>query len=619
MSKPVNSTSRTRSKSSAPTNRAERPATTGEDRPFAEIRRTLHDALRILFQHRWAFFVPFCTVTCAAFVLSLYYPRLYSASTAFERRNDPVMTNLPLAGGAASFKHFRGTIQRDLTSTDCLEEVVDKLGWTRDFEREENGDLSSTGKKRRGSLARSLASSLSVSITSPSEEMDIVRITYTGPDATIGAKLVDEVKRTYIRRTMAWLHGFLKSQQEYFTGEAQLASAELKRAQRGETALRLENPLVDPTNPGALSLELTQREMERRELQLRQREYQTELDSLEQLIAGLLPAVADGPPEPTPLRSAAASPQSARVYYLHSEIQKVEGEVATLKMTRGMTDLHPSIQQLIARRRQYEEELDSMQTTPVASNNAHDPPDRIHLEPAPTIPGIAPWSNEQARIAAQISTVKAKLKDLSITLEANQLALDRLGEAKRAVYEKQEEFSEAMNHVAQARQRYAQIVQTLANIEPAINAVEQDRLLQFSEGQPARGSSIPVSPSAMTVVLLALLAGAGSGVLFVVIAEVLDNVYRSSTQVAKSLGLPMLESIDEIVTGRDRRALFLRRAVLSPILVISFVGLAGLTGSMAYLSIQQPWTYQRLRRIPEAALHLFAEQGSQPTASSTGR
>jgi len=28
---------------------------------------------------------------------------------------------------------------------------------------------------------------------------------------------------------------------------------------------------------------------------------------------------------------------------------------------------------------------------------------------------------------------------------------------------------------------------------------------------------------------------------------------------------------------------------------------------MAYLSITQPWTYQKIRNVPEAALHLFIE------------
>jgi hypothetical protein len=358
--------------------------------------------------------------------------------------------------------------------------------------------------------------------------------------------------------------------------------------------------------------------MERRELQLRQREYQAELASLEQLLVGMGPESTMGPPHAPGDASEATAPIDVVAARLYSQVAVIDGEVAALKSNRGMTDLHPEIQKLYERRRAIAGGLSNAESgndSAVTTNQ----PQRISpvVTPAP-IAEPGPWSGERIRVASQIAALKAKLKDLDISLQANQLALDRYSLAKRAVYDKQEEFTEAINAVGQARHRYQQVQSTLANIVPAITAVEQNRLLQFSEGQPARGSAIPVSPSAGTVVLLALLAGTGSGVIVVVLAEILDNVFRSSAQVAKSLGLPMLESIDEIVTGRDRRSLFLRRAVLSPLVIVCFAGLAGLTGSMAYLSIQQPWTYQRIRRIPEAALDLFAERSSESRDESAG-
>lgn len=617
MSKSASSSGRTRPMSSTVLGRVDPGAE--EDRPFAEIRRAFHDALRILFLHRWAFFIPFCTVTCVAFILSLYYPRQYRAQTTFERRNDPVMTNLPLAGGAATFKHFRNTIQRDLTSTECLEEVVDRLGWMRDATRDESGALTPTSARKRTSLAQALFPLLSVTVTSPTEELDIVTITYTGPDPTIGVRLVDEIKHTYVRRTMAWIHDYLISQRDYFQRELDLAATELGQAQRRETALRLENPLVDPGNPAALSMELTQREMERRELQLRQREYQAELASLEQLLIGLSPVALDGPPAPALGQTGHAGAINPQVVRLKSEMARIDAEMATLQDSRGMTDLHPEIQKLLDRRRIVAASLETAKDHPGESVAAVPAP--LLALPAATDPafGPEPETAEQARIASQIAAVRSKAKDVEISLEANQLALDRYTQAKRAVYDKQEEFNEVLNAVGQARQRYQQVQTTLANIAPAITAVEQDRLLQFSADQPARGSSIPVSPSAGTVVLMALLAGAAAGIVFVVLAEILDGVFRSSAQVAKSLGLPMLESIDEIVTGRDRRAQFFRRAVLSPLAIVCFLGLAGLTGSMAYLSIQQPWTYQRIRGLPKAAINLFAERSVETPAATSIR
>jgi hypothetical protein len=51
-------------------------------------------------------------------------------------------------------------------------------------------------------------------------------------------------------------------------------------------------------------------------------------------------------------------------------------------------------------------------------------------------------------------------------------------------------------------------------------------------------------------------------------------------------------------------------AVVTPLIVLCCLGLTGLTGSMAYLSITQPWTYQKIRNVPEAALHLFIEDAA---------
>ena len=76
----------------------------------------------------------------------------------------------------------------------------------------------------------------------------------------------------------------------------------------------------------------------------------------------------------------------------------------------------------------------------------------------------------------------------------------------------------------------------------------------------------------------------------------------------------MLEAIDEIVTGNDRRRLLIHQAVVTPLLVFVFVGLTGLSGSMAYLSLTRPWTYQRIRNIPQAALDLFIDTKKDSSA-----
>lgn len=582
-----------------------------DDRPFAEVRKTLHDALRLLSQHRWMFFVPFCLVTCGAFISSLYYPRTYSATTSFEVRNDPVMINLPMSAGAASFKFFRNTMVRDLTSFECMSEVVTALGLPKDAERDIDGNLTNDSARARDSLARSYAANVNVNVTSPSELVDIVKITYTGPDATIGRALVDQLKKTYTRRTMAWIHEFLVSQRDYFLRESQDAREELNRAEREDTRLRLENPYVNPADPGAISGKLAQLESERRELQMRKRDYETELEGFKQLLA------ASEPPSDLSssdnLVSLESEYASAETLHLIAQIQDIQAKVINLRDTRGMTDHHPEINSLLDIRRGIEAKLEEQRDRDrqMASVSGVTPPSATEIPRS-----VGPWQGERARLMIQIAAQHTKIKDLDISLQANESSLADLNTAKENVFEKQEEFAAVFANVQKAKGRLAQAETTVATINPAIKAVEQDRLMQFAAGQPARGGTIPVSPRGITVLLLCLVAGVVAGAIFVFLAELLDHVFRSSSQVGRSLGLPILEAIDEIVTGQDRRRFLVQHAVVNPLLILVCLGVTGLTGSMAYLSLTQPWTYQKIRSIPQTALNLFIESDAPISAEA---
>jgi len=589
-----------------------------EERPLAEVRRNLNEIWRMVSLHRWMFFVPFCIVSSGAFVASLYYPRTYQARTTFERKNDPVTMNLPMSTGAASFKLFRNTIVRDLTSLPYMSEVVEKIGLLDDADRDANGTLTEAGTRRQHSLARVLAGTLSIATSSPSELIDVITITYTGPDAKIGRSLVEQAKRTYIRRTMEWIHEFLVKQRDYFQNEAELALNDLKTAQHEEMTLKLDNPLAAPGDASQVAARIAQLEMERRALELRLREYNAERASHEELLAALGEEMPMAPlPQLGDNVSFGSVPPSEESLRILSRIDSITTEIETLRRTRGMTDLHPTILDLLNTRKMLHDRLAKQRETDELLAAAN-----IGVTPAPSPPDSAlspaarEWQRARNQLQVKIAAEQQKVKEINIDLETNDQAMDRLTKATGVMFERRDEFEQVQARVAKAKQRLAQHEQTLAGIVPAIKTIEQGRLLQFSEGSPATGGGTPISPKAASIVLLALLAGAAAGVIFVVLAELVDGVFRSSTHIAKSLGLPVLESIDEIVTGQDRRRLLVHRAVITPMLVLCCLGVTGLTGSMAYLSLRRPWAYEQIRSIPQTAIDLFVE--SDDAGSGTG-
>lgn len=580
-----------------------------EDRPLAEIRKTIHDALRIVSVHRWAFLVPFCLVASGAFLGSLYLPRTYTASTTFDRRNDPVIMNLPMSAGAASFNHFRSTMERDLTSVPNIADAIDKAGLTKDLPRDEAGNLTPGAQRERTAMAAGLASTLSISKVSPNDQLDIITITYTGPDPTIGKSLVEQLKKVYIARTMVWVREFLESQRDYLMRQAAEALEELRIAQREETRLRLENPYFDPNDPGGLITRVTQLEIERRELELRKLEYDAELTALRQLLAAtdsqtrLFPAAS--PPDHASVMM--ATPRAVR---LVNQLAEVKKEIDDLRDVRGMTDQHPRVQELLDKQRALDEELAELKhprEMAMIETAGEQPASIARVESSPY------WNAEEARLKVRIEAQESKIRDLDLRLESNEKAIAELRKARQDVYLSQEVFAAAMDEVTRARQRYYQLENAVATIEPTLKATEQGRLLQFSEGQPPRGTPIPIKPKAQTIVFLALFAGLIAGAIFVILAEVFDHVFRTSGQVSRSLGIPILEAIDEIVTTADRRKHLFRNFVVAPALFVIFAGMAGGTGMLAYLSIERPWTYERIINLPARAVRQVLPGSSHTT------
>ncbi len=576
-----------------------------DDRPFAEIRKNIQDILRIVATHRWAFFIPFCTVATAAFLMSLYYPRTYRATTVFERRNDPIVVNLPNAAGTASFEYFRSTMQRDLTSPEYMTDTIDRMNLTESFERNEDGTFTTASLARRSSLARSLGSYVSVSTSSPSPHLDIIQLSYIGPDPQLGCKLLDEVKRTYIRRTMIWIHDFLKQQRSYVADQLAEIKTILSESRRYATQIRMDHPHINPSDPGSITTGISQLEMERRELQRRKRDYDTSMAELRQILATV------GPVPNGPTLTQAETPEmlnyvSDETLDLIQELDDINKHISELRNQRRMTDQHPQVRALIETHRRVEEELAlqrQQDQTLVTTNGAISAGYQSRASRA-SVPAT-PWHAERSRLKVQMSTLKTKLKDVALSMEKTNASLENLYEAKQGIFQHQEEMEDANAAVAKAQNRRRELDSMLAKIDPAMNAIESGRLLQFSEGEAARGSSIPVNPKSTTILLLAILAGLTAGSVFVVLAEIFDHVYRSSAQVAKSLGLPILDAIDEIVTSKDRRRRLLNRTVLAPMIVSAFLFITGTAGTMAYLSIQKPWTYEKLRTIPHKTLQYF--------------
>jgi len=135
-------------------------------------------------------------------------------------------------------------------------------------------------------------------------------------------------------------------------------------------------------------------------------------------------------------------------------------------------------------------------------------------------------------------------------------------------------------------------------IEHILAVEKSGRGIHFATVRDAEPVLRPSAPDGRLVIGVCLALGAGMAILVVVMAELLDRSYRSPRGLAASLGLPVIASIDEILTAERRRRRLLRGTVLAPATLLVLCGLLFYSGAMAYLNLERPRGYDVLRQSP---------------------
>lgn len=583
------------------------------DRPFHELRKAVHNGLAIISLRRWLFFFPFCIVAAATFITSLNYPRTYTATTRFERRDDPILIDLPTTEGIGSFAYFRQTLERDIVAPAAMTKAVIKLGLIDQSDRGPDGELSPDARARAEALGRSLIGSISVSSKERTQHLDLVEIRYTGPDPDLGVKLVDALRSIYVEDTRTRIREVLEGKKTWYTKRLDDATAHLTATQKQLSLLRLENPYIDPHNPSTVADRLEDLQRERRDLELRLKTAAIDMSGLQELYRSTQMRIAVGArdgAEPGP-----GLLFSAEAVRIATAIKSIDDQIEKLKLERGMLDKHPEIVQLRAERARLEERLFTQRRADdqVASNQPIETADPQLVEHDDPI--LIQWRQENDRIKNQIDTLEQHTREFETRLAATIEKIDKLTVAKDRVLDQQETFARLIGEIDLATAECNGYRDVLGRIEPILAANEQGRAVTFTEEQAARGSHVPVSPQTRTIMIVALLLGCSAGIAFVILAEVIDHVFRNSQQVARSVGLTILETIDVIVTSADRRRSLIRRVVLAPAAITLGLSLLIASAGIAYLSVEHPNRYESLRKLPDTLLDRLAESNLFPHPS----
>ncbi|HWL92176.1 MAG TPA: hypothetical protein VNT79_01460 [Phycisphaerae bacterium] len=555
-----------------------------------DVRHTLQEMGRVLMARKWFFLFPFCIVSSIACICSLYAPRQYSASTVIKREHDPVFASLRRKNWNKAYDDVRARMSADLTDPAFVRKVLDRANLPVGAERFGDGTMSPGGDATRNSLAMQIASGLSVKMLEASESRDVMRITLTLADHSRIPEILKLLRESYMEHARVETIAVMENVHQFLKAEASRCEADIARIGGRVREMEAKYPGVDPLAIDPLAAERTALIVERIDLRRRLDDLTARRSQLEgRMVAARGSAESESAQAPRMIEE-----PNPRYAELLNELKGLEEKLIACRTRKGMTEAHPEVR--AARAMMEERGLELAQTQ------------RLILTPEKSASGADSQKSlgELERELAETLENAALLKSRSEAVET------RLAEVEALRILSVEQRTPFMELSEQKRRLEAGLADWRGEIAPIENALYLEgsgRSIHFATVEEPGSAMKPVSPDALLVLAICFGIGLGTAVLTVVTVELCDRSYRTVKQVTTSLGLPLIESIDEIVTPLAFRRRLVRGMLVTPILGFIFVVMVSLSGLMAYYSLERPEDYARMRGRATHVSELFARQG----------
>jgi len=573
-------------------------ASSADQAHVSDLRETVMEALRILSLRRWVFLVPFCLATTTAFVASQFLPRTYTTSTLFERIDDPVLRELPDGQGAGAFEYFRRTLPRDIKTPEAMGPIVTMLGLDNDLARDADGNLTPESIQVRNDRGIALASLVSVEWWERAKHTDTVELKYRGPDPAVGAPLVEEMRKNYVRLARAKLRETLTVTKEFFEGIAAEHRERVNQLDRELTQFKLDNPGVDPTDPDNITYQRTLLRARLDDLGRERASIESEAEVRRNFLA--VAESGDAVIPNLPLIGETLIPSiSPAARRLDKQIRTIEQQINELQVTRGMTERHPEIVELRKMQSRYAEQLAQQHQADQLAGLANRPVNAdFQLGQGHT----TEWDPARLRTQMELVALGDRLADNERAVLTTEKSLARFNEMHANIFLNRRSFMARAEELKDAQVEYQNHKGQAQELARRLNVEEMEKGVQFASIRAAEVSVVPSSPASKTILIMTLLVGAATGTVCVVLSELFDRRFRTVEQVTRSLGVALLECIDEIVTAAERRRRFLRRMVFAPAAGAALFGMTVVSGSLAYLSLESPELYLRVKQFPQTIL-----------------
>jgi len=548
----------------------------------SDLRHTVLETLRVLADRRWWFIIPFCVVATAAFIASHAIPRRYSTTTQFERRNDPVLAGLLGQRWTQPYEEQKGRINSDLKDRAGIVDVLSAMDLPAGLKRFPDGRLTPDSEKMRERFADEISAGLTAKFIESSANRDVVELTLTLGDQAHLPGILAALRDQYVENTRVKTVGVLRGALDFFQSEAERSTGALRELERKLADSEQKYPGVNPDAYDPIEAERTRLIAERNEHRRRIAEFIQEREQDARALARLIekPEEAGTLAQPAEVQLV-VNPRFAEIT---AEMKQIDREIEECVTAKQMTEQHPRVASLRAKRRSRAEELN---TTPPRIPST----DRL-------VTGAMNAPMEENRIRSHIADLDARIAARNSDIVGIERHMLDLQTRREQALEHRQAYLDLRGRCADAKAELNAWQQQLVPIRHILTVESKNRGIHFQTREEPTAASRPSYPASLMVLSICLISGVVVGVIGMLLSELIDRSFRTTRQITTALGVPLIESIDEIVTAAIRKKRLVRRLVAVPVATFLMVFVMAIAGAMAYLSIEHPGDFDKLSRMP---------------------
>ncbi len=559
-----------------------------------DIRHTLNELWRVICARRWLLVFPFLSVSLIACLASLLYPRAYTAGTIIKREHDPVFAHVIGPTWLKPYEDIRKQVGTEINDLDFLRSVLAEHDLPLDLSVFEDGSLTPAGEAAREKLAKTISEGIVVTTTEASKHRDVVQIDLTMDEPIAAAMYLRLIRDAYIPRAKEQTVSVLEEVEDFLAMESRRCEREYAGLSKQLIEYELKYPGIDPDRPDPTEAEQTALVIERVDVERRRDARAIEIEQLRTQRASLTggPAGKSGLAEKSAFRDE-ANPRYAE---LVAEIEQLQEKISDGRMTRSMTEAHPDIKRtrsLLAAR-----QAELTQT-----------PRALHVPIGQVTNG-----RQQLALIREVETrfgsAQASFEAISSRLRTIDARTQEIRQCRALMIDHRQDYMKLQNKAETLAIESNNWQKSVAPIKHVLYLEDRDRSIHFATVRDVAPVVQASSPDASLVMMICLGLGLAAALITVLMAELIDRSYRTVKQLSTSLGLPVIESIDEILTRAAHRRRVLQRLVVLPTLAIAMVTALAFAGSAAYLSLEQPYDTREAVTSPTTGYEMIAGDGA---------